>query len=92
MGPDAGTREPSVLEDVASTTEVTPLIRSGASSPGALSGGGTSSSSEIYRDVEDRDRDRDRDHDPDVPNQRVGPGRALAIVLSVYALIFLQGN
>lgn len=84
---DAGTRGSSFPDDVASTTEETPLIRSGASSPRPLSDGGTASSSEIYRDVEDRHRD-----ESDVPNQKVGPGRAVAIVLSVYLLVFLQGN
>ncbi|KAK7739829.1 hypothetical protein SLS62_011198 [Diatrype stigma] len=83
---DTGTREPSFLDDVASATEETPLIRSGASSSRPLSDdGATAASSEIYRDVEDRDRD-----ESDVPNQKVGPGRAFAIVFSVYLLLFLQ--
>lgn len=85
MGQDGGTRDPSLLEDAASITEETPLIRSGASSPRPLSNG-TSPSSETYRDVEGDD------HEPDEPNQRVGLGRAFAIVFSVYLLIFLQGN
>ncbi|EMR72101.1 putative mfs multidrug transporter protein [Eutypa lata UCREL1] len=85
MGQDGGTRDPSLLEDAASITEETPLIRSGASSPRPLSNG-TSPSSETYRDVEGDD------HEPDEPNQRVGLGRAFAIVFSVYLLIFLQAD
>ena len=82
--------------DPTSTTEATPLIRSetsSAASDGPASGR-TSSSSEIYRDVEGASgaRGGDGDEPPDEPNQKVGPGRALAIVLSVYVLIFLQGR
>lgn len=76
--------------DPTSATEATPLIRSEA----GPASGRTSSSAEIYRDVEGADgaRDGDGDEPPDEPNQKVGRGRALAIVLSVYVLIFLQGR
>ena len=75
-----------VNADPASPTEATPLIRSETSSGGPQSDG-TAPSSEIYRDAEATDREA-----LDEPNQKVGPGRALAIVLSVYVLIFLQGR
>ncbi|RYO93561.1 hypothetical protein DL762_000999 [Monosporascus cannonballus] len=71
----------SLREDVTSTEE-TPLIRSGASSPSPLSDR-SSTSSEIYRDT---------GHDLDVPNQKVGQGRAAAILLNFYMLIFLQAS
>ena len=73
-------------KDPASTTEATPLIRSETSSP-EFPSDGTPPSSGIYRDHEATDGEP-----PDEPNQKVGPGRALAIVLSVYVLIFLQGK
>ena len=77
-----------VDEGSTSTTEATPLIRSETSSAAPPSDG-TRPSSEIYRDDETADGDGAM---RDEPNQKVGPGRGLAIVLSVYVLIFLQGR
>ncbi|RYP59369.1 hypothetical protein DL770_010213 [Monosporascus sp. CRB-9-2] len=75
-------RDDAPPREDATSTEETPLIRSGASSPLPLSAR-SSRTSEIYRDV---------GHDLDVPNQKVGPGRAVAIVFSFYVLIFLQAS
>ncbi|KAH7030757.1 major facilitator superfamily domain-containing protein [Microdochium trichocladiopsis] len=68
-------------EEGASTTEATPLLRSTATS----------------RPVSSRSSVPDNgqgglDKDLDVPNQIVSRGRAVAIILSVYLLIFLQAS
>jgi hypothetical protein len=68
-------------DDGATTTEETPLLRSATSSRPASRG--SSVSSEIYNDEEP---------DMDSANQKVSRSRGIAIGLSVYALIFLQGH
>ncbi|KAI8966613.1 MFS general substrate transporter [Daldinia sp. FL1419] len=66
-----------------SATEETPLLRSESSSPAA--GSVSSPTSRLSQDGEDP-------LDLDTPNQRVSRLRGLAIVLSVYLLIFLQAT
>ncbi|KAI0386705.1 MFS general substrate transporter [Hypomontagnella monticulosa] len=63
------------------TTEETPLLRSEDSSPLPSSG---SSATDLSRE--------DDSPDLDTPNQKVSRGRAVAIILSVYLLIFLQAS
>lgn len=73
-----------ITDDMTSTTatEDTPLLRSEGSS---LSLG----SSDTYPDGS---IDGPKDEDLDVANQTVTKKRAIAIILSVYVLIFLQGT
>ncbi|KAI6089891.1 MFS general substrate transporter [Hypoxylon rubiginosum] len=66
-----------------STTEDTPLLRSESSSP-VPSNAASSVTSELSQD--------DAGPDLDTPNQRVSKGRGLAIILSMYLLIFLQAS
>ncbi|KAI1657261.1 MFS general substrate transporter [Daldinia decipiens] len=65
-----------------SATEETPLLRSESSSPAA---GSVSSATSEHSQDEDFP-------DLDTPNQRVSRARGLAIILSVYLLIFLQAT
>ncbi|KAI0885713.1 MFS general substrate transporter [Annulohypoxylon maeteangense] len=65
-----------------STTEETPLLRSGSGSD--VVGSVSSVSSDPSEDGDSPDLD--------TPNQRVSRGRAVAIILSVYLLIFLQAT
>ncbi|KAI1093135.1 MFS general substrate transporter [Rostrohypoxylon terebratum] len=66
-----------------STTEETPLL--GFASGSVMAGTVSSATSEPSEDDGDSP-------DLDTPNQRVSRGRAVAIVLSVYLLIFLQAS
>ncbi|XXH03717.1 hypothetical protein Hte_010123 [Hypoxylon texense] len=68
-----------------SATEETPLLRSASSSP-VPSSSASSATSELSRD------DDVASPDLDTPNQRVSRGRGLAIILSMYLLIFLQAS
>ncbi|KAI1483123.1 MFS general substrate transporter [Daldinia eschscholtzii] len=86
LPPKAGLREPVDSKDSPSVdysaTEETPLLRSESSSPAA--GSVSSATSESSQDEDSPDLD--------TPNQRVSRARGLAIVLSVYLLIFLQAT
>ncbi|KAI0141683.1 MFS general substrate transporter [Xylariaceae sp. FL1272] len=81
---DTHHREAPFGDDMTSTTatEDTPLLSSRAGSP-VLS----CVSSEIYRD--DAAGDQEHRDDLDTPNQQVSKKRGVAIMLSVYVLIFL---
>ncbi|KAI1098622.1 MFS general substrate transporter [Jackrogersella minutella] len=74
---------PSIDDDA---TEGTPLLRSQSGSD--IAGTVSSATSELSQDG---DQDGDSP-DLDTPNQRVSRGRAVAIILSVYLLIFLQAS
>ncbi|KAL7623053.1 hypothetical protein AAE478_006732 [Parahypoxylon ruwenzoriense] len=79
-------KDPAVADD--SAAEDTPLLHSESRSR-RLPSSGSSATSE-YGQVLDGDSDSS---DLDTPNQRVSPSRGVAIVLSVYLLIFLlAGN
>lgn len=65
-----------------STTEETPLL--GSASGSVIAGTVSSATSEPSEDGSFPDLD--------TPNQRVSRSRAVAIILSVYLLIFLQGT
>ena len=69
-------------------SEVTPLLRPEAAADGAGSRRGSSASSDTYRDS---GSSPDDDHDGKA-KQEVTPRRAVAICLSVFVLIFLQGR
>lgn len=73
----------TITDDMTSTTatEDTPLLRSEGSSSSL-------GSSDIYPDG---NTGGPKDEDLDVANQTVTKKRAIAIILSVYVLIFLQG-
>ncbi|KAI2463636.1 MFS general substrate transporter [Annulohypoxylon bovei var. microspora] len=81
-----GLREPVDFKDAPSindsTTEETPLLRSESGSD--ITGSVSSAPSEPSEDGYSPDLD--------TPNQRVSRGRAVAIILSVYLLIFLQAT
>lgn len=79
-GEPVGSKDWPSVDD--SVTEETPLLRSESSSPAA--GSVSSATSELSQDEDSPDLD--------TPNQRVSRARGLAIVLSVYLLIFLQGR
>ncbi|KAI1258608.1 major facilitator superfamily domain-containing protein [Xylariaceae sp. FL1019] len=81
---DSHHREAPLGDDMTSTTatEDTPLLSPRAESP-ALSG----VSSEIYRD--NPAGNQEHQEDLDTPNQKVSKRRGVAIILSVYVLIFL---
>ncbi|KAI0601520.1 major facilitator superfamily domain-containing protein [Biscogniauxia sp. FL1348] len=73
-------------DDVTLTNEDTPLLPSEGSSSHPASSSGT------YRDDTAAADDNDDDADLDVAKQSVSRGRAIAIILSVYVLIFLQAS
>ncbi|KAI2625944.1 MFS general substrate transporter [Hypoxylon sp. NC1633] len=75
-------RRPSPSIDDTATEETTPLLRSESGSH--LTSSRSSATSELTQDEDSLDLD--------TPNQRVSRGRAVAIILSVYLLIFLLSS
>lgn len=81
--PDLLDGDDSSFRDTTTTSEATPLLRSAISSnPSTRSSSPPSDRGPNGRQVVS---------DLDVPNQQVSRARAVAIILSVYILIFLQG-
>ncbi|KAI1778388.1 MFS general substrate transporter [Hypoxylon cercidicola] len=79
-GEHVGSKDASLADD--STTEETPLLRSESSSP--VSSSASSATSDLSQDAASPDLD--------TPNQSVSRGRGLAIILSMYLLLFLQAS
>ncbi|KAI0838699.1 MFS general substrate transporter [Hypoxylon sp. FL0890] len=80
LGESIDSKDTPSIDDTA--TEETPLLLSEAGSD--ITGSVSSATSEISEDGDCEDLD--------TPNQTVGRGRAIAIALSVYLLIFLQAS